>query len=361
MTLSVRLHHAFAALTLDIAFDAPPGVTVLFGRSGSGKTSVADAVAGLLRPQSGRIAIGDRVLCDTQKGIWVPPHRRRLGYIFQQPRLFPHLSVRQNLTYGARFAPPDSPGPTLDAVVAMLGIEALLPRRPGALSGGEAARVAIGRALLSHPALILADEPLASLDAPRKAEILPYFEQLRDHSPVPVLYVSHSVTEVARLATTVVVLENGRVVRQGPADAVLTDPQVTPLGAGEAGAMISATVRAHHDDGLSELSVGGLRLLVPRVSPAPGETLRLRIAAQDVMLATVRPEGVSALNIWPAVVTGIRLGEGPGALVQIEAGEARLLARITRRSVRALNLAEGTPVYAVLKAVSVARGGVPAR
>ncbi|PKP67843.1 MAG: molybdenum ABC transporter ATP-binding protein, partial [Alphaproteobacteria bacterium HGW-Alphaproteobacteria-8] len=201
MTLQIALKHSFKGFELDIDFEAPPGVTVLFGPSGSGKTTVINAVAGLLRPDRGRITAQDWVLVDTEARQFLPPHRRRLGYIFQEGRLFPHLTVRRNLLYGRWFAPREARGESLSRVVEMLGIGALLDRRPSALSGGEKQRVAIGRALLSGPKLILADEPLAALDEGRKAEILPYFERLRDEVTIPILYVSHSSAEVARLAT----------------------------------------------------------------------------------------------------------------------------------------------------------------
>lgn len=358
MSLEVAIQHRFGAFALDIAFEAPPGLTVLFGRSGSGKTTIINAVAGLFRPDAGRIAIGERTLFDSARGIWLPPHRRRLGYIFQDARLFPHLTVRQNLLYGRWFAPKSGPQESLETVVGMLGIGPLLARRPGGLSGGERQRVAIGRALLANPRLILADEPLAALDEARKAEILPYFERLRDETSVPILYVSHAPAEVARLATSVVALQNGTVARQGSATEVLGDPSVTPLGAGAAGAVLEARVAEHHPDGLSELAAGELRLLVPHVARAPGTPLRVHVEAQDVMLATRRPEGISALNVLPATVTALRLGEGPGALVQLDAGGNLVLSRVTRRSVAALNLHEGQQLYAVLKAVSVAKDGI---
>lgn len=214
--LEVTVKHSFKGFALDTAFKAPAGVTVLFGRSGSGKTTLVNAVAGLLMPDQGRIVADDWVLLDTAKGIHLRPHKRRLGYVFQEGRLFPHLTVRQNLAYGAWFAPRGAPRENMSRVVEMLGIGPLLDRRPAALSGGEKQRVAIGRALLSAPSLILADEPLAALDEVRKAEILPYFERLRDEVSVPILYVSHSASEVARLATTVVALDAGRVVAHGP-------------------------------------------------------------------------------------------------------------------------------------------------
>lgn len=359
MILSVRLHHRFPGFVLDVDFHAPAGVTALFGRSGSGKSSVVNAVAGLLRPDRGRITLGDRPLLDTQARLCLPAHRRRMGYVFQDGRLFPHLTVRQNLLYGRWFAPPAATGAGLDRIVDLLGIAALLDRRPGALSGGEKQRVAIGRAILSNPALLLMDEPLAALDEARKAEILPFLERLRDEVNLPILYVSHSLAEVARLATTVVLMDAGKVLASGPADAVLTDPALAPvLGLREVGAVIAARVVAQEDDGLTRFETAGGPLWLPRVRATEGQALRLRILAQDVMLATEPPRAISALNILTARVEEIRLGDGPGALVRLRMGEDLLLARVTRRSVQALNLSPGAHVFAVLKAVSVAQENV---
>jgi molybdate transport system ATP-binding protein len=222
------------------------------------------------------------------------------------------------------------------------------------LSGGEKQRVAIGRAFLSAPRLILADEPLAALDEARKAEILPYFERLRDEVNVPILYVSHSASEVARLATTVVALDSGRVVAQGPAAEVLGDPAILPAGAREAGAVLTARVARHHEDGLTELDAGGLPLFLPSVRHAPGKMIRVRIAAHEVILARAWPDGLSALNILPGVVHEVRPGEGPGAIVAIDTKAGRVLARITRRSADSLGIAPGREVHAVVKTVSVA-------
>lgn len=361
MSLSVRLQHDLPDLTLDFNFDAPPGVTVLFGRSGSGKTTVVNAVAGLLRPHAGRVAVDGWELFDTEKNLWLPPHRRRLGYIFQEGRLFPHLTVRQNLSYGRWFAPKRARREDPDKVIEMLGIGTLLDRRPAGLSGGEKQRVAIGRALLASPRLILADEPLAALDDARKAEILPYFERLRDEVSVPILYVTHSAAEVARLATSVVALQDGKAVRHGPASEVMADPSIAPAGVRAVGAVLKVRVRDHHADGLTELDAGGARLFLPRIPHQVGEELRIRIPAQEVILSSKRPEGLSALNMLAGTVDTIRAGEGPGAIVSVRTQAGPVLARVTRRSVEALGLEPGKPCYAVIKTVALAPQDVGGR
>lgn len=366
MSLSVTLRHQLADFEVNLTFDAPPGITVLFGRSGTGKTTVINAVAGLLRPDFGRITLKDKVLFDSDAGINLPAHKRNLGYVFQDGRLFPHLSVRGNLTYGQRFATktttgptttgPTTTGPTLADVCDLLGIAGLLERRIGTLSGGEKQRVAIGRALLSQPHLLLMDEPLAALDGARKAEILPYLERLRDHTNIPILYVSHSVAEVARLATTVIVVENGQIARAGPAEQVLSDPDmVRQLGLREAGAVLPATVARHHSDGLTELTISGGQLLLPQMDVANGTPTRVRILAQDVILSRDHPTGLSALNILPVKIIALRDGSGPGVIIQLQCGNDRLLARITRRSADQMALKPGDNIHAVIKSVSIAR------
>jgi len=361
MSVSVHIRHAWTGFALDADFRAKGGVTALFGRSGAGKTTLVNAIAGLLRPDRARIAIGDTVLTDTEAGIHVPPHRRRIGYVFQDARLFPHLDVRGNLSYGGRFAPRGAPRPSLETIADLLDIGALLERSVGDLSGGETQRVAIGRALLSGPRLLLLDEPLAALDAARKEDILPYMERLRDRAGIPIFHVSHQVSEIARLATDVVVLDRGRVLMAGPVAEVLSDPAlVAATGVRDAGAVLLARVVAHHDDGLTELSAAGGVLWLPRIAARPGDRVRLRIEAQDIMLARDRPEGISALNILPVRALAVRAGAGPGAVVQLQAGEARLLARVTGRSVRAMGLAPGWTGHAVVKSVAVAAGDIGA-
>ncbi|MFA3920893.1 molybdenum ABC transporter ATP-binding protein [Ruegeria hyattellae] len=359
MSLSVDISHTLGEMALEVRFDAPRGVTALFGASGTGKTSVINAVAGLLRPRSGRIILDGEPIFDTTMKIDLPVHKRRLGCVFQDGRLFPHLSVEQNLVYGLKFAAAGSTGPTLHEVAEMLGIPALLSRRPAALSGGEKQRVAIGRALLSRPRMLVMDEPLAALDEARKQDILPYLERLRDETDIPILYVSHSVSEVARLATTVVMMNKGSVSRFGPAEEVLSDPaNVRQLGLREAGSVLQGVVAVHHDDGLTELTVSGGTLLLPHVNLPPGQPIRVRVLAQDIILATSPPKGLSALNNLPAEIVSIRDGDGPGTIVQLKSGDDLLLARVTRRSAEALGLKPGTQVHAVIKAVSVARTDV---
>ena len=227
MNLEVDVSRRLGAFTLEARFTTDSGLTALFGPSGAGKTSLVNIIAGLLRPDRGKITVQEKVLVDTERGVFVPKYRRRVGYIFQEPRLFPHFTVRQNLLYGRWFTPARERREQLDHIVELLGIGGLLDRGPALLSGGEKQRVAIGRALLASPHLLLMDEPLASLDEARKSEILPYIERLRDESRVPIVYVSHSVSEVMRLASTMVLLAGGKVTATGTVSEImgLQDPE----------------------------------------------------------------------------------------------------------------------------------------
>lgn len=354
MSLDVDITHGFGDFTLRVAFEATSGITAIFGRSGAGKTTVINAVAGLLKPDAGRIVVDGTTLFDAT--TFLPPAARRLGYVFQEARLFPHLSVRNNLEFGARYAPADAVGPEFGDVTELLGLNGLLDRHPARLSGGEKQRVALGRALLSKPRMLLMDEPLASLDGPRKQDILPYLERLRDGPlGLPILYVSHSVEEVARLADTLVLLKDGAVARAGPTMQVMADPAAVPLlGVRDAGAVIEAEVVAHADDGLTCLKISAGVLHLPGVQAEIGTKVRLRMLAQDVMVSTKHPEGLSAQNILPATIEAIQKGGGPGAAVSLRAGQDLLLARITARAVTELDLKVGKPCFAILKATSVA-------
>lgn len=354
MSFDVDIALSQGQFRLEAQFSVPGGLTVLFGRSGSGKTTLINAVAGLITPERGRIQIGQRVLYDSVRGVALPAHKRRLGYIFQDARLFPHLSVQQNLLYAHRFLPRSSRTADPDRIVDLLGLGALLQRRPAQLSGGEKQRVAIGRALLAAPELLLADEPLTALDEARKLEILPYFERIRDELKVPVLYVSHAASEVARLASHVVVLDHGRVTQVGSASGVLSDPAIVPTGVRNVGSVLIAELFLQHSDGLSELRINGLKLFVPRIDRPIGTVMRLRVAAHDIILSNTRPEGLSALNILPGTITAIRAGEGPGALVTLETAGGPMLARVTQRSVAMLDLKVGKAIYAIMKSVAIA-------
>ncbi|WP_306418042.1 molybdenum ABC transporter ATP-binding protein [Jannaschia formosa] len=344
--LELAITRRVGGFTLDVALEAASGVTAIFGPSGAGKTTLARCVAGLERPDAGQIVLDGTVL--TGPGRAVPPHRRGIGYVFQEPRLFPHLDVRANLLYGA----PKGTDP--GAVARMLDIAPLLARRPAGLSGGEAARVALGRALLRAPKLLILDEPLAALDRRRRAAILPYLERLRD-TGTPILYISHAIEEVARLATTLVLLRDGKVVAQGPVGDLLSDPEVAALlGPDQAGALIEGVV-AGSEAGLLRLDTALGRLEVAGVEAPPGGKVRVRIRAEDVIVATRRPEGLSARNVLPCRIAALRGGQGPGVMLRLDAGEGRLLARLTRRSVEEMGLAEGQDVWAVLKTSGVSR------
>ncbi len=333
------------------------GVVALFGRSGAGKTSLVNMLAGLLRPDSGRIALRDAVLFDSASGIDLPPERRRIGYVFQEGRLFPHMRVRENLLYGWRRAPADERRIRLAEVVDLLGLETLLERRPGALSGGEKQRVALGRALLANPRLLLMDEPLASLDQARKQEVLPFVERLRDDLDLPIVYVSHAMEEIVRLADTLVLVSDGRVVASGSVEEMTSRLDLRPLtGRYEAGTVIAATVAGHDPrDDLSDLAFAGGLLTVPRLDLPVGTHLRLRIRARDVALSLERPRGLSIQNVFPATVVDIGEEEGAQLDVRLDVEGAALWARITGRAKRQLALAPGTRIYALVKSAALDR------
>jgi molybdate transport system ATP-binding protein len=355
--LEVDIEHRLGAFELDIHFRSGRGLTALFGRSGAGKTSIVNVIAGLVRPERGRIVVDGSVLIDTERGIKVPAHRRRVGYVFQEDRLFPHLTVRQNLLFGRWFAIGSTPAARLDDVVDLLGIGALLDRRPARLSGGEKQRVAIGRALLASPRLLLMDEPLASLDAARKDEILPYIERLRDQAGVPIVYVSHAVAEVTRLASTIVLISDGRVRVVGPLQEVMGRAELYPVaGRFEAGAVLVARVAAHDARwGLTELAGTFGKLTVPRLPTPVGASLRVRIRARDVILAASPPTEISALNVLAGRIEAVVPIENAALEVQLRLGDERLLARVTRRSGATLGLVPGREIFAVIKTVAIDR------
>jgi molybdate transport system ATP-binding protein len=357
MTIDVDVTHRLGAFTLDVRFVSEGRLTAFFGQSGSGKTSLVNVISGLIRPGRGRVVIDGTTLVDTASGVFVPTWRRRIGYVFQEGRLFPHLTVRQNLLFGRWFRPPQERAVPLEKVLDLLGIGHLLQRRPGALSGGEKQRVAIGRALLSSPRLLLMDEPLAALDEARKAEILPYIEKLRDEADTPIIYVSHSLAEVSRLANSIVVLRGGSVVAVGDPAEVLSRREFVPHDAHEeAGALIEARISLHDIGfGLTTLQSDAGLLRVPYLDLPVGTVVRVRIRARDVMVANAPPVGLSALNIFPGKVVELRKNGEAAVEVDMDCNGVRMAARLTRQSVETLGLAPGMPVYAILKAVTMDR------
>ncbi len=336
---------------------AESGVTALYGPSGAGKTSVINMVAGLMRPDAGRIAVNGLCLFDSARRIDLPPERRRIGYVFQDGRLLPHLSVRDNLTYGMRLTPADRRFVTLDEVVALLGIGHLLDRRPAKLSGGEKQRVAVGRALLTSPAILLMDEPLASLDASRKAEVLPFIMRLSREYAIPILYVSHSMDEILNLADHLIVMDGGRVVAAGELEELLSKPELqVHLNLQAYGAVIPTVVDEPLDArGLTRLRFGDHVLKVPPMAAPRGAPIRLRISARHVAIALKAPEATSFQNIIPGKVDQILDHNDALVDVRLDVGSF-LWARITRQSCRELRLAPGLPVFALIKSVAVSPG-----
>jgi molybdate transport system ATP-binding protein len=354
MSLSVSFRHRFTNLELQIEFEAPtPGVVAFFGPSGCGKSTIVMAAAGLLKPDTCRIELDGAMLADTASGVSLPPEKRRIGLVFQDARLFPHMSVRNNLRFGMRRAPP---GPIqLDDVVDLLGIAPLLGRRPRSLSGGERQRVAIGRALLTQPKLLAMDEPLASLDGPRKAEILPFLARLKTTLKLPILYVTHSTEELASLADTLVLLDAGRVVAAGPLPEIMTRSDLPLARRDDAGAMLTAKVVGHDADRrLTALQAGGARLWVPRLEHEAGTVVRARIPAREVILATEKPTQISAHNVIAGTVHGITAEPTRHeTLVEVALDGVSLLARVTPDATESLGLVAGREVVAVVKSTSI--------
>jgi molybdate transport system ATP-binding protein len=354
MSFSLRLRHRFPTVEMDIGFDvASPGVTALFGPSGSGKSTVINAAAGLLRPDICRIAVNAAVLADTASGVWLPPERRRVGLVFQDSRLFPHMSVGGNLRFGMRRVAPGAI--RFDEVVDLLGIGALLDRRPRTLSGGERQRVAIGRALLAQPHLLLMDEPLASLDPARKAEILPFLTQLKTALRLPVLYVTHALDEVARLADSLVLIEAGRVIGFGPVSEVAARADLPLAQRDDAGALLLCRVVANETGrALTRLQGAGATLWVPLLDLPVGAECRVRIPAREVILAGQPPEAISLHNVIAGTVRRIE-HDSPrrSVIVEIALPDGGLLSRVTPDAVTRLALSAGAPVLALIKSTSI--------
>lgn len=363
--LSVNVTKRRGAFILQARFAAPtPGVVALFGASGCGKTTLVDIVSGLLSADTGRVELEGAVLDDTRAGIHIPTERRSIGYVFQDARLFPHLRVAGNLQYGQRRAAstrargPSSgtgSGPAIGwhEVISLLGLESLLERRPHALSGGERQRVALGRALLAQPRLLLLDEPLASLDSARRDEVLPYLERVRDRLRIPIVYVSHQFEEVVRLATHVVLMADGRVSGQGSLPEVSLSPQLgAMLGPDRVGAVINGIVRQTNVGGTAELQVGANTLRVSTDHAPVGSQVRIQLLARDLILATQMPTGLSVRNTLQGRVQELTDEEGETALVKVDIGGPVVLARVTREAAAELQLDAGRNVWVLVKAIS---------
>lgn len=356
--IEVRLQLDYSGFSLDVDLQLPGrGVTALYGHSGSGKTTCLRCVAGLERAESGVVKINDQVWQDTTQKLFVPPHKRALGYVFQEASLFPHLSVRANLEFGLKRIPRAQRRVDMQHATELLGIAHLLDRHPQHLSGGERQRIGIARALLTSPSLLLMDEPLAALDSQRKSEILPYLERLHDELDIPVLYVSHAQDEVARLADHIVLLSNGKALASGPVGETLARLDL-PLALGDdAGVVINGTV-THYDDTYQLLTLqlpdSPLHMRVAHAPLAVGKPLRFKVQARDVSLSLSAEEHSSILNRLPVtVIQEMPADNTAHVLVRLDAGGSPLLARITRYSRDQLHLHTGQVLWAQIKAVAV--------
>jgi molybdate transport system ATP-binding protein len=339
--------------TLDVAFAGGQGITALFGQSGSGKSLTLNIIAGLMRPDRGYIRLDGQPLVDVAARIFVPPHRRRIGLVFQDSNLFPHISVKQNLLFGRWFAPKGARAIEFDAVIETLGIEPLLQRRPSRLSGGERQRVAIGRALLSCPNLLLFDEPLAALDMARKLEIMPLIERIRDEFRVPIIYVSHAVEEVMRLASSVVVLDGGKVKAIGGPNEVFGPGAGALEDRFERSSVLMTVAGENNNYGLTQLKHPAGTVWLTGPAGPPGRSVRVVVNATDVMIATSPPQGLSVRNILTGVVDSISI-DGPFATIEIALdGDGRLAAAATRQAVDDLHLVQGSRVYALIKSTAL--------
>ncbi len=353
--LAVAAARKRGAFALDVCFELPtPGVAALFGRSGSGKSMVVNTIAGLLKPDSGRIVHDGSVLLDTLRQIDVPPERRRMGYVFQDARLFPHLSVAGNLRYAERRAA-GSTYVSLETVTALLALGPLMDRRTHQLSGGERQRVAIGRALLTQPRLLLLDEPLAALDDARREEVLPYLETLRDQLAIPMVYVTHDFDEVLRLATHIVLMESGAVIAQGEVAKMSLDPHLRSLiGPDQVGAIIDGVVLGFDTaSGLTKVRVGHGELHVQAKDLVVGTPLRVQLLARDVIVSTQVPQRLSVRNCLAGLVTSIQGDHLGSDLITIDIGGAAIVARITKAATRELSLTPQMNAWALVKSVSL--------
>ncbi|NGM87503.1 molybdenum ABC transporter ATP-binding protein [Parapusillimonas sp. SGNA-6] len=352
----MRLTLPRAQFNIDVDLRLPAqGITMLFGASGSGKTSILRCVAGLEHAATGTVCIGNEIWQDDRQGVFLPTWRRPLGYVFQESSLFEHLNVRRNLEYGLRRSGRASGRETLEEAVELLGIRSLLDRRPALLSGGERQRVAIARALATRPRLLLLDEPLASIDQPRRREIMPWLERLRDQLAIPMLYVTHSVDELSRLADHVVILDGGRIAAEGSAGEVLAKGSLPALAGEEISTVIEGTI-AELDERwlLARVKLAQRSLLVRNEGLPPGSRVRLRVQARDVSLALDEPSRTSIQNHLPGIVEAIMPDAHPAqALVRVRCEGQTLISRVTCKSVEELHIVPQLTVWVQIKSVAI--------
>ena len=355
--LSVNITKAFGSFRLETQFEVEEGsITAIFGKSGAGKTSTINAIAGLTRPDVGVIQIGNTTLFDQNMRINVPIYKRQIGYVFQDDRLFPHMTVRNNLIYGTPKNRDVANSLNLTDITGLLELAPLLERRPKTLSGGEKQRVAIGRALLSNPKLLLMDEPLASIDVQHRFEILPFIQRVREKTGITIIYVTHALEEVIFIADQIILLSEGQVTAQGTVEEIMSRLDLHPMTSRfDAGAVISATYSGYDREfDLGELSFDGGILRIAGLNAEIGIHLRAHIRARDVSLMLDKPKDTSVLNVFKGELIEIRHEEGPQLDLLINIGTP-LIARITRKSLNDLNLGIGSKVYAMIKAVAIDR------
>ncbi|MGZ5009780.1 MAG: molybdenum ABC transporter ATP-binding protein [Methylobacter sp.] len=353
-TILARFQLDYGGFKLDVDLKLPgAGITVLFGHSGSGKTTLLRCIAGLQRAPQGKLEINGNVWQDSERGLFLPTHKRPLGYVFQEANLFPHLTVRDNLYYGLKRIKQNSGSVKLEHTIELLGIGQLMERMPERLSGGERQRVAIARALALNPEILLMDEPLASLDFKRKQEILPFLSRLHQQLDIPVLYVTHSQQEVAQLADTLVILEDGQALASGPLSETQSRLDVPLAQDREAATVWQTTVAGHEADyHLTRVAFAGGSLSLPAVDAKIGTPLRVQIYARDVSIALEAPTATSILNVLPAIISDIADGRDSQSLIRLQVGNQPLLAHISRKSVLLLGLQTGMAVYVQIKGTS---------
>ena len=358
MSIDVNIEKVLGDFCLETKFIAGNGITAIFGPSGAGKSTLVNLIAGLMKPNDGYIKIFNELIFDSEQKINVPVNKRGIGFVFQDARLFPHMKVEANLKYSHRFGRMGQID-SFTEIVKVLNLGQILHRLPGNLSGGEKQRVAIGRVLLSNPKILIFDEPFSGLDEGLKAEVIPYVEFLRDNFNLPILYISHSQSEVARLSDQIVVLEKGRIIEKGKTIQILSSLNVAKmLGLRDLSSFIEATVCNHAPDGITELDFVGSRLFLPKIDAPVGRKVCLRILAKDITLAIDKPQKISALNILEGEVVEIILGSGPGAVIGLKVGKHKLITRITQRSLNAMDLKLGQTCFAFLKTVSIATSDI---